>query len=208
MESLIAIALALTVALMVPGPSVVAVTTTALADRRRGLLLAAGVSLGDMIWVAASLAGVGALLANARPIFEVIRWLGVGYLLWFSWQLWRSAEADVERPDGVDDPLVRFGRRPFLNGVLIDLANPKVAIFYSTLFAALLPNSFSFAYGVTVLTVAGVITLGWFAFLALAMSHSYLQQSYDRLRAAIRRASALATAGFGARLALADGPSD
>lgn len=90
MNSLIGLAVALGLVVIVPGPNVLAVTTSSMLDRRRGIRSALGVSTGDMIWATAALVGIGALLANARPVFEAVRIAGVVYLLWFAVRLWRT----------------------------------------------------------------------------------------------------------------------
>ena len=80
-SALVPIAVALAVIVIVPGPNVLAVTTTAMRDRRAGVLMALGVSAGDLVWAASALAGLGAILAHARPVFEAMRWAGAAYLL-------------------------------------------------------------------------------------------------------------------------------
>ncbi len=195
METLPAIAVALALIVIVPGPNVFVVMTTAVADRNHGIRAALGVSTGDMIWATGALIGLGALLANARPVFEVIRWAGVAYLLWYAVRLWRT-------PPTATSDVVAPSRRPFLNGLLIDLANPKAAVFFTTLFASLLPSSFGVAFGIAVLGVVAVIVYGWYLLLALVLSQPALQRSYRRATRTIDRVAAVVVGGFGIRLAV------
>ena len=198
MTALVSIAVALALIVVVPGPNIFAVTTTAMRDRRAGVRMALGVSTGDMIWATAALVGLGAALAHARPVFEALKWCGIAYLLVFAVRLWRQpVEDDRSGPVGVR------GERLFLRGVLVDLANPKAAIFFTTLFASLLPTSLTPAMGVAVLVVVAAIVYGWYLALALALSQPAMQQQYRRVGRAINRLAAGCIGVLGVRLATA-----
>lgn len=86
------------------------------------LAAAAGVSLGGMVHVAVAGLGLGAAVAAAPWLFEVIRWVGVAYLLWLAHATLRAGPA---RP-GL--PPVRPGRA-FWQGFVVNLTNPKVILF-------------------------------------------------------------------------------
>ncbi len=195
-----AIAVAVALIVVVPGPNVFVVTTTAVVDRQHGLRAALGVSTGDMIWASAALVGLGALLANARPAFEVLRWVGVAYLAWFAFRLWRTPhiEPGPSQPGGPKG----FTRRPFLNGLLVDLANPKAAVFFTTLFASLLPGEFGVWFGLGVLAVVAVIVYGWYLLLAVVLSRPPLQRAYRRAARLIHRLAASVVGAFAVRLAV------
>ncbi len=78
-------------------------------------------------------AGLGALLASSETAFEVIRWLGVAYLVWLGWTKWRQPPVELHvRPDPQQ---LAYGRR-FWQSALINLTNPKATVFL----VALLPQ--------------------------------------------------------------------
>ncbi|MEL6893846.1 MAG: LysE family transporter [Actinomycetota bacterium] len=206
MSSLLSIAVALALIVIVPGPNVFAVTHTAMRDRAAGIRIALGVSTGDMIWASAALVGLGAALAHARPVFEVVKWCGVAYLVVFAISLWRADDVDVdERVDG--DVRVTagqsVGRGVFWRGLLIDLANPKAAIFFTTLFASMLPTDLSFGLAVAVLAVVAAIVYGWYLALALVLSRPEVQRGYRRAQRAINRLAAASVGALTVRLATA-----
>jgi len=89
---------------------------------RAALAADAGISLGAMIHVLIAGLGLGALMATSPWLFEVIRWIGVGYLLWL-------ALAAIRKGAGAPDvPKVRPSRA-FQEALLVNLTNPKVILF-------------------------------------------------------------------------------
>lgn len=92
--------------------------------------------LGFMVLIAASLAGMGALLAASETAFTIAKWIGAAYLVYLGIRLWRSPAATVDA--GEDGPAVRRDgpARLFAQGFLVAVSNPKALIF----FAAFLPQ--------------------------------------------------------------------
>ena len=195
MEGIVAIAIALSLIVIVPGPNVIAVSTASARSRRRGLLMAIGVSTGDMVWATSAMVGLGAALAHARPVFRVMRWLGAAYLVWFALGLWR------QRPTGAVEIEIITNDRPFLRGLLVDLANPKAALFFTTLFASLLPADLSVGIATAVLVEVAVIVYGWYCTLAFVLSRPLFQRGYRRLAGTLNRVAAGVLGAFSVRLA-------
>jgi threonine/homoserine/homoserine lactone efflux protein len=82
----------------------------------------AGISCGGMIHVLLAGLGLSALIARCPLAFDIIRWIGVAYLLWLAWQ------ALTRKPAPADAPPLRRGSA-FLSGLLVNLTNPKVILF-------------------------------------------------------------------------------
>jgi threonine/homoserine/homoserine lactone efflux protein len=127
------------VVIVTPGPDTVLTVRNALAGgRRAGMCTGAGVSAGQVIWALLTAAGMAVLLAASRPAFDAIRIAGAVYLIFLGL---RSAFAAARRRPAGNPP---EGRRPgrlqpgtaFGQGVLSNLGNPKMAVF----FASLLPQ--------------------------------------------------------------------
>lgn len=114
-----------------PGPAVLYVSSQGLA-RGFGAALAAnlGVVTGNVVYFAASAAGLGALILASGEAFFAVKWLGVAYLLWLgvSKLLRRTA------PDPAT-PRPAATRRAYRGGVIVQLTNPKNLVF----FVAILP---------------------------------------------------------------------
>ncbi|PJE31810.1 Threonine/homoserine/homoserine lactone efflux protein [Pseudooceanicola antarcticus] len=78
-----------------------------------------GVALGGLIHATVAGLGVGSLVAAHPGALQAIRWIGAGYLLWMAWQILRAEAAGPDlRP-----------ARPFRDGLLVNLTNPKVILF-------------------------------------------------------------------------------
>jgi threonine/homoserine/homoserine lactone efflux protein len=90
--------------------------------RRAAWAASAGISCGGMCHVLVAGLGLGALIARYPLAFDMIRWVGVAYLLWLAWRSLTAA------PLPVDAPQVRGGNA-FLSGLLVNLTNPKVILF-------------------------------------------------------------------------------
>ncbi|HRJ60237.1 MAG TPA: LysE family transporter [Azospirillaceae bacterium] len=92
--------------------------------------------LGFMVLIAASLAGLGALLAASETAFTVAKWVGAAYLVYLGVRLWRApASAISVGAKGADGREAR-PMRLFAQGFLVATSNPKAMVF----FAAFLPQ--------------------------------------------------------------------
>lgn len=92
------------------------------AGSRAAWAASAGIALGGMIHVLIAGLGLSALLAKAPLTFDVIRWLGVAYLLWLAAQSVRVARRPLGFP-------TRAPRAAFRSGLIVNLTNPKVILF-------------------------------------------------------------------------------
>ncbi|MFU8854854.1 LysE family translocator [Micromonospora sp. SL1-18] len=129
----IAFLLTTLVVVLTPGTGVVYTLSTALtAGRRAGFLAAVGCTISLVPHLAAAVTGLAAVLRAGTPAFRVVTWLGVAYLLWMAWSALRDRgplPIDEGRPP-------RSAARVIRDGVLVNLLNPKVTVF----FVAFLPQ--------------------------------------------------------------------
>jgi homoserine/homoserine lactone efflux protein len=117
-----------------PGPAVFLVVSEGMRGGfRTAARAAAGILTGNAIYFAASAAGLGALLLASHRVFMVIEWLGAGYLAAIGLKMMLLPAEPVTVEEGLESPP---GLRPYRNGILTQLANPKAIIF----FTALLPQ--------------------------------------------------------------------
>ena len=129
--------------IVTPGPDTALTIRNALvAGRGGGVRTAAGVAAGQACWTLATSAGIAALLNASRPAFLALRLLGAAYLVY----LGASSLVAAFRGARAEHPPPR-GRSAFRQGLLSNLGNPKMAVF----FTSLLPQfGHSFAALVTV----------------------------------------------------------
>lgn len=112
--------------LLIPGPAVVYILNRSVADGRRiGLASVAGLELGNLMHVVAAVAGLSAVLAASAVAFSVVKWAGVAYLVVIGINTLR-------RPAPTIDPTQPSvsARRAFTQGVIVNMLNPKVALFF------------------------------------------------------------------------------
>lgn len=154
--------------LVVPGPSVLYIVARGIDQGRAAALASAlGVQVGSLVHVAAAALGVSAVLASSATAFAAIKFLGAAYLIWLGVRTLLGREgggAAVRRAP-------RSRRRLFGQAVVVQVLNPKVALF----FLAFLPQFVDPARGSVagqtlllggMLTGLGVLTDGTYALLA------------------------------------------
>ena len=183
-----------------PGPSVLYIVTRSVDQgRRAGLVSMLGVETGGLVHVAAAAIGVSALLASSAVAFSVVKYAGAAYLILLGLQRLRSS--GVALPEAPAVPL----RRIFRDGVIVNVLNPKTAIF----FLAFLPQFVDPGRGAaaaqvavlgTLFLVIAVLSDGLYA-LAAGVVGDRLRGS-PRLRRTLDRAGGGMLVGLGAAAAL------
>ncbi|BDG06972.1 LysE family translocator [Anaeromyxobacter paludicola] len=149
--------------IVVPGPAVTFIVARSLQQgRRAGLISAMGIASGGLVHVAAAVLGLSALLASSAVAFGLVRWGGAAYLVYLGLRVWLSRPAAAE-----GEPVPAPARRLFAQGFLVNLLNPKTAIF----FLAFLPQFADPSRGRVPLQL---LLLGaWFVALAVASDCTY-----------------------------------
>ncbi|KJY31539.1 LysE family translocator [Streptomyces sp. NRRL S-495] len=183
--------------------------TSALGHRRQAWGVVLGIQTGTLLWGALTSAGVTALLTASQLGYEILRWAGAAYLVWMGVGMLRSranANANPEPEDAAaaDTPaggLAAGWRR----GLLTNLLNPKVGVFYVAVLPQFIPaGAPHFAAGVALTCVHVVEGLLWSTVLvgfAQAL-RGWLRR--PAARRAMDRVSGLAVVGFGVKLAVSD----
>ncbi|KQS78914.1 lysine transporter LysE [Rhizobium sp. Leaf384] len=93
---------------------------------RASLVAAFGCTLGSVPHMMAAISGLAALLHTSAAAFQFLKWLGVVYLLFMAWSMFR--ERGVLRIDGA--PIVKSDRQVIGSAILINMLNPKLSIFF------------------------------------------------------------------------------
>src|SRR5215470_16624420 len=161
------------VVIVAPGPdTALTIRNTLRGGRTRGVATALGVSTGQLIWASATSVGLVAVLLASELIFRGVRLAGAGYLIWLGLQSLRAAFSGRGQHAPQVTNAERFSSRAaFAQGILNNLGNPKMAVF----FASVLPQFTAPGQGmVSALVLLGVIfsamTFAWLAAYAVALS--------------------------------------
>ena len=183
--------------LVIPGPAVMYVVSRSIGHgRSAGLVSAMGIVVGTLFHVAAATFGLSALLASSAMAFQFVRYLGAAYLVYLGIRTLRSGEAQFLQAETGEQGLMRLWGQ----GVLVNLLNPKTALF----FLAFLPQFVDPSRGRATLQILelGVLfaLMGWCSdsiWALAAGSASELFRRSARLRRAQRQVSGGALIALG-----------
>ena len=204
-ELLAFVALAVVV-IVTPGPdTALTIRNTISGGRRAGIGTAVGVSTGLGTWTLASAAGVAALLVASEPAFMALKYAGAAYLIFLGLQS-LAAAFRPRVPEGTRSRPRRSSLTPraaLRQGLLNDLANPKIAVF----FTSLLPQ-FAPAHGSAFLTLLALglifcaMTFAWLCVYATAVDRLSAFLGRTGVRRAIDAVMGAVLVALGGRLAL------
>jgi len=129
-ETLLLVTVAAAIMNALPGPSQLYVVTRTIAlGRGAGFASASGLASGAVVHVVLASTGLTALMAATPALFDVVRWIGVAYLIWLGIATWR--EKDDANPSEVGKPVARRSAwHLFRQGFIIEVLNPKTALFF------------------------------------------------------------------------------
>jgi threonine/homoserine/homoserine lactone efflux protein len=186
-----------------PGPStVLVIQTAAVAGRRGGLLAAFAMMVGALIWAVAALFGLQALFARFGWLYVAFRIAGAAYLIYLAIMLWRHAGDPLPVAPAASSRMT--GWQGFLRALLLQLSNPKIMVFFGSIFLSLLPRDLPVWMDGAVLAIVGLNEFAWFALLALLFSGKSARGFYLRAKLWLDRVMGGVLAMLGVRLVLSD----
>jgi threonine/homoserine/homoserine lactone efflux protein len=126
-ETLLAFAIATALFAYVPGPALLYTAARTLAGgRRAGFMAAFGIHLGCYAHVAAAALGLSAIFQHVPEAYLALKMAGAVYLLWLGVSMFRARPAAIDAPA----PAPRTARRAFVDSVIVEVLNPKTALFF------------------------------------------------------------------------------
>lgn len=184
-----------------PGPDTALVTRVALgAGNPAARRTIVGIITGLMVWGVLAAVGVAALLAASAPVFTVLKLCGAAYLFWLGAQAFWSTRHNQAHRDVQVQPGAYTS--PYRQGLLSNLLNPKVGVFYTTFLPQFIPPHVSvvmaYLFLAGILTVMTLIWLLSYARMVVRMG-DVLQR--PRVRNMLQRITGAVLIAFGLRLA-------
>lgn len=166
--------------LLIPGPTILLVLSYALTQgKKSALACVAGVVVGDLVCMTASLLGLGAILLTSSTLFILLKWVGAAYLVYMGIRLFMSAKHSSPFADEAKVSLA--SKQIFTNVATVTALNPKSIIFFVAFVpqfihtdAALLPQ-----FSILIATFVGLAAINVLAYALLA----------DKLRSKIQKPS-------------------
>ena len=185
---------ALLAALLSPGPAMLYILRTTLAQgRRAGALGVLGIGTMAAIWTALALLGLVAVFELFPWVYVIVKTIGALYLIWIAFQMWRNAGAPLgEAP--------RPASRAILGGFLVNLANPKSMLFAAAVLVVVFPVEMTVAQKGFV--ILNHLLMEWLVggALVLVLSVPAVTQQYMRAKSLIDRIAASVLGLLGLRL--------
>lgn len=192
---LVSIGLIQLLAVISPGPSFLITARTAVArSRYDGFKVALGLTAGTVVWSSAALLGLNAVFHAMPMVFMAMKVAGALFLLWIAWQIFVHAREPIAM-DGADAT-----GNPFMRGFLTQLANPKVVVFFGSIFIAMLPASIPLWMTLALIAIVSFNELWWYTVVALFFGAGPVRSFYLRAKAWIDRITGLFLGALGLRL--------
>ncbi|MFN3524981.1 MAG: LysE family translocator [Paracoccus sp. (in: a-proteobacteria)] len=187
LAALVAIWLVHLAAAISPGPAVVLAARTGLRDGfASGTWLAVGIGLGACIWAAAAIFGLAVLFRVAPGLLVALKYVGAAYLLYLAWKMWRHAPEPLDTDLPAD--AARRGPLGFVwLGIAAQLANPKPAVFFGTIFLTFLPPQAPLWSYAAILVLIFINDAGWNVIVARIFSLDRTRRGYLGLKTTIDR---------------------
>jgi threonine/homoserine/homoserine lactone efflux protein len=213
--ALLGFALASTLVILAPGPdSMLVMRNTMRGGRRAGWVTACGTLSGLTIWALAAALGLSALLRVSHVGYDILQLCGAAYLIWLgvtSLARFRrkstaepAAQAGGSAPavPGLTGPGIARPRRAYLNGLLSNLLNPKISVFFMAFLPAFVPAGVSAAEFSLVLGTWFIAETGlWLAVVAWLADRGVRWLRRPAVQRRIERVTGILLIGFGLRLA-------
>lgn len=185
-----------------PGPAVLMAAHTSLREGfARGTWLAVGIGLGACIWALAAMFGLALLFKIAPALLSALKYAGAAYLVWLAVKMWRHAPEPMETalPELA---AARSNLGLVWQGIATQLANPKPAVFFGTIFLTFIPPQAPlWAYAV-ILFIIFFNDAGWNVLVARIFSLERTRAVYLGLKTVFERVFGGLLALLGLKLAL------
>jgi threonine/homoserine/homoserine lactone efflux protein len=206
-ESVAGVLGALAVGAVSPGPSFVFVARTSVAgSRAEGLAAAVGMGIGGIVFASLVMLGLRAVLLGVPWLFLALKIMGGCYLIYMAFKIFRGAAKPLIGGEGPSlekaTPLIALRRALFTQ-----LSNPKAAVVYGSIFAALLPADLPRSVALALPLLVFCIEAGWYSIVALALSSRRPRSAYLRFKTSIDRVAGGVLGLLGVKLLVSASPS-
>jgi threonine/homoserine/homoserine lactone efflux protein len=203
-DSIVAFLVISVIVIVTPGQdTALTIRNTLSGGRNSGIATGFGVACGQAVWVLAATLGIVALLAAYEPVFSALKLVGAGYLIILGLQSLNSAlrpnpsNAKAEYPAG---PSGLLPGTAFIQGVVSNLGNPKMAVFFASLLPQFVPQDTP-----ANLALLGLIfctmTFVWLTAYAVCVVRAGNFLRRPNIRRSLEGLTGLALAGLGVRIA-------
>lgn len=169
--------------------------------RRNAFATSFGIGLALLFHVSYTILGLGVIIAKSLILFNIVKWLGVAYLLYIGIKsIMSRGETDLETENSKKNNVRQSIKKAFLAGFTVNVLNPKAVFFFLSIFSTLVspftPMAVKFCYG---LTLSSLLT-GWFVLVSIFMTTPMVRFLYYRASKWIDRLCGIVFIALGIRL--------
>jgi threonine/homoserine/homoserine lactone efflux protein len=187
-----------------PGPDFVVVLRNALSGRRAGMACAVGIGVGVFAWSVVTALGIAGLLAASAVAFTVVKLVGAAYLVYLGIRALLAARRGGHAEHGAT-AAVRGPAAALRQGLLTNLLNPKVAVFFLALVPQFLPAGATVGHTILLGAVAATVSVLWYVLLTNVVGTMRRLFTRARVRRAIDAVMGTLLVALGIRIAVQTG---
>jgi threonine/homoserine/homoserine lactone efflux protein len=205
LENLLAFLAVSILVIITPGPdTALLIRNTLMGGARGGIFTALGIVFGQLIWAFATSLGLVALLIASEPLFLALKYLGAAYLVLLGLQaLWAAFRSHEEQIVALRRDSRQLALASFRQGLISDLGNPKMAMFFASLLPQFVPGGeASFIALMSLGALFALLAFLWLSFYALTLARlgQFLRRS--TVRRSLEAITGSVLVALGLRLAL------
>ena len=191
----------LAVLTVVPGPDMAVVTKRAVAcGWRDGLRTVGGIAAGLLVWGLLTVVGLAAVLAASATAYTVVKLAGAAYLVFLGVQSLLQSRRGRFGPRAAATP--GAAGNPWRTGLVSNVFNPKIAVFYTGLLPTLAPAGLSPHAGMALLVLLhAALTVAWLGSYVLVLAKARAFFERPAVRRAMDRVTGVVLIGFGVKVA-------
>lgn len=189
---------------MSPGADFVLVTRNSLVySRKIGIFTAIGIGIGVLVHVFYTLAGIGLLISKSILLFNVIKYLGAAYLVYIGWNSLK-AKPRLEGENNQEENILKdiSAMKALISGIATNALNPKVTLFFLSLFMQFISAGMPFAVQVMLGLETAIVIGSWFIIVALLFSNNLLKNKIKKVGHWFERITGAALILLGIKVAL------
>jgi threonine efflux protein len=185
---------------MSPGPSFVLIARISMGTSRNdGIAASIGMGIGGVIFSLLALMGLQTILTNIPVLYIGLKVFGGLYLIYIAIRIWRGANQPLKIIDNSINGSSTM-TKSFLIGLGTQISNPKAAIVYSGIFAALLPTNIPQTIYYILPPLVFIVEAGWYMVVTLLLSSKSPRTIYLKSKSVLDRVAGGVMAGLGVKL--------
>jgi len=192
------------ISLISPGPDfAIIVRNSLIYSRKTALFTALGIALGVTVHITYAILGFAFVVDKIQILFLILKYLGASYLLYIGYQGLRAKKHQINFGD-VSHHHDLTPRKALSSGFLVNVTNPKAALFFLSVFSVLVtpetPGVILFTYGL----IDCLLTLVWFTIVILFLSGKRTREKFSQYRHLIERITGALLIAIGIKLLIQD----